>query len=730
MTATPSTLPRTSTEELSGLRLTLRDDLQFTLQSYGGNTCYVVEDEARGQYFRIGLSEYTFLSLLDGRTTVAEALARTAAALGLHALGEAESATICQWLVEHQLASTTEALTGGRLFESHSQKQAGRWAQSLNPLAFSVKLFNPEPLLDALLPLTRWMFRPLGGLVWLGVLVAGLVQVVMQWERLTRSSVEVVAPGNWLWLAATWLGLKLCHEASHGLACLTHGGRVREAGINTVLFVPLPFVDVTSAWRIPSKWTRMFIGAAGMYAELFLAAIAALVWSRSEVGVVQQSCVNLMLTGGCLTVLFNLNPLMRFDGYYMLADWLELPNLAHHGHQDVMQLGKRWLFGVTRPTPLWPRRSGWIVRLYGLLALCWKLTVTVSLILAAEMLFRGAGIALAALAVVLWVVLPIARFLRYFVCGHPVERPQRLRAAALMCCGGIVLAWSYHEVPCFEQLVLPAVYDYTPAVPLRSSVSGFVRQVYVQPSEVVMRGQVLLEIENRDLDFQRAELLTAIARSERMSLNHHTQDDIAAQQIEDENRRGLKQKLVENSVQRQHLIVQAPVAGIVIGEDLAALVGQFVTPGETLFLLGDERSKQIQTMVSQEHIEVLRERIGQDVEVSIWGRTAETLTGRLTKVEPSASTTLRHPALAATAGGPLAVRNRNPNDSHAPDADEQTWELLEPRFVANVTLPPEAVSRLGAGQLGTVRLTTVRRSVGDYLASHIAHWIEEHRPLQ
>ena len=117
MTATPSPLPRTSTEELGGLRLTLRDDLQFTLQSYSGNTCYVVEDEARGQYFRIGLSEYTFLSLLDGRTTVAEALARTAAALGPHALGEAESATICQWLVEHQLASTTEAMTGGRLFE-------------------------------------------------------------------------------------------------------------------------------------------------------------------------------------------------------------------------------------------------------------------------------------------------------------------------------------------------------------------------------------------------------------------------------------------------------------------------------------------------------------------------------------------------------------------------------------------------------------------------------------
>ena len=722
--------PRIPTEELGGLRLTLRDDLQFTLQSYGGQTCYVVEDEARGQYFRIGLPEYTFLSLLDGRTTVGEALARSAAALGPQALGESESAAICQWLVDNQLATTSQILTGERLDEKQRMGTKGRWARSLNPLAFCVKLFNPEPLLDALLPLTRWMFRPLGGLVWLGVVLAGLFQVILHWDRLTRSSVEVVAPDNWLWMAATWLGLKLCHEASHGWACLTYGGRVREAGVNTVLFVPLPYVDVTSAWRIPSKWTRIFIAAAGMYAELFLATVAALVWSRSEIGVVQQTCVNVMLTGGCLTVLFNLNPLMRFDGYYMLADWLELPNLAHHGHQDSLQLGKRWLFGVKRPEPPWPRRAGWIVRLYGLLALGWKLTVTASLILAAEMLFRGAGIVLAALAVVLWIVFPVASFVRYFLVGRMGERPQRLRAAALMCVAGLAGTWGWYELPCFEQLVLPAVFDYTPAVPLRTAVAGFVRHVHVQPGEVVNRGRVLLEIENRELDFQRAELETAIARSEQMSLSHHTLDDIAAKQIEDENRRGLRQKLAENAAQRERLIVKAPVAGIVIGEDLASLVGQFVTPGETLFLLGDERTKQIQTLVSQENVDVLRERIGQEVEVSIWGRSNEALTGRLTKVEPSASTSLRHPALAATAGGPLPVRNRHPHDSHAPQADEQTWELLEPRFVANVTLDPEVTRQLGAGQLGTVRLTTVRRSVGEYLAARIVDWIEEHRPLQ
>ena len=131
--------------------------------------------------------------------------------------------------------------------------------------------------------------------------------------------------------------------------------------------------------------------------------------------------------------------------------------------------------------------------MYGLLALGWKLTVTASLILAAEMLFRGAGIVLAALAVVLWIVFPVASFVRYFLVGRMGERPQRLRAAALMCVAGLAGTWGWYELPCFEQLVLPAVFDYTPAVPLRTAVAGFVRHVHVQPGEVVNRGRVLLE---------------------------------------------------------------------------------------------------------------------------------------------------------------------------------------------------------------------------------------------
>jgi putative peptide zinc metalloprotease protein len=144
-----------------------------------------------------------------------------------------------------------------------------------------LKLGNPEPWLEAILPLTRWMMGSIGWVVWSSVCLLGLIQVLVHSRELLQNSVQVVSPHNWLCLVLSWLGLKLIHETAHGVSCLSRGGRVREWGLNTVLFVPLPFVDVTSAWRFPSKWSRMQVAAAGMSAELFVAAVAVQVWCRA-----------------------------------------------------------------------------------------------------------------------------------------------------------------------------------------------------------------------------------------------------------------------------------------------------------------------------------------------------------------------------------------------------------------------------------------------------------------
>ena len=257
------------TYELRQLRPRLRDDVSFTWQSYGGVECYVVEDESRGTFFRIGRPEHTFLSLLDGRTTIGDAIAQTVSVLGPDAFDEQQAAVICHWLAESKLLAP-DGLPDKNCRDEKSE--AANIVKRLNPISVRFPLGCPQPLLTALEGLVGGMFSLGGLLLWLAVMTCAIWQLAPHTKTLWRESAVILSPHNWLWIALWGLGLKIVHETSHGLACVRFGGRVREAGIVFVLLAPIPYVDLTSTWRLP-KWQRIVTSAAGMFAELLIAAV-------------------------------------------------------------------------------------------------------------------------------------------------------------------------------------------------------------------------------------------------------------------------------------------------------------------------------------------------------------------------------------------------------------------------------------------------------------------------
>lgn len=324
-------VPTHVTVEIMSMLVKLREDLAISQQAYRGETCYVIEDPLSSRFYRVGLAEYTLLSLLDGQTTIAEALGKTAAVMGPLALTEQDTAALCKWLIDSELASTQQSSRAGRLLEVADRSSWQKTAARLNPIFQRFPLFNPDPWTARLIPFTSWMFSGPAVAVWFLTVTYGVNCFWSRWDSFNAQSSTIFARGNWIWLLVSWLLLKLIHESAHALACKRYGGTVGEAGILFILLAPLPYVDVTSAWRFDSKWKRIITSAAGMYAELFIAGCAAIVWSRTDAGLLHQHAQNVMITASAMTVLFNANPLMRFDGYYMLADWLELPNLATHG---------------------------------------------------------------------------------------------------------------------------------------------------------------------------------------------------------------------------------------------------------------------------------------------------------------------------------------------------------------------------------------------------------------
>ena len=245
----------------------------------------------------------------------------------------------------------------------------------------------------------------------LGLLLigAGMVVIATHWDEFIASSHLIFSPHNWLSMALAWVVLKIVHELGHALVCKRHGGEVREAGLIFILLAPAAFVDVTSSWRFASKWQRIHVAAAGMYVELVLAALAAMVWSQADSVVLRHLLFNMIVMASFSTLVFNANPLMRFDGYYIFADLLEIPNLATEGVRFVRQLGAYVFYGRMLPSRELLGGRGWVVRIYGLAAWLWRLVVCVSLLAAASVLFKGAGLVLGVAGAACWFGKPLVQ---------------------------------------------------------------------------------------------------------------------------------------------------------------------------------------------------------------------------------------------------------------------------------------------------------------------------------
>lgn len=710
------------TYELRQLRPRLREELSFTWQSYGGAECYVLEDAANGAYFRIGLPEYTFLSLLDGRSTVGDALTHTANVLGADALSDSQAASIVRWLVDSKLV-VLEADNANR---SDQSILATNKIKRFSLLSQKIPFGSPQRLLATIEPICGGLFSLVGLLLWLALMVAAYWQLAPHTDRLWQESAVVLSPRNWLWITGWGLGLKVVHELSHGLACVRFGGRVRDAGVVFLLFAPIPYVDLTSTWRL-SKWNRIVISLAGMLAELSLAAVAAIVWANSTDELLRQHLLQLMLTASVVTLLFNANPLMRFDGYYVLADSLELPNLAQHGQQLLTHAAKRWLLGVSLSPPIWPEGRTWLIALYGVTSAIWRGIVSVSLIVAAASWWEGVGMLLALAAVIAWFGQPLWKSLRYLVAGSPFEQPSRTRFAllAITAVAGVMLLLD--SSPAWNTVKLPGVVEYVDAAVVRAEAAGFVEEVCVQSGQHVGVGDLLLRLNNAELKTQRRELHVEVERSELRSRMAQQASDLATMSAEDDNRRALQTKLRELDQLCAALHIKAPRAGTISANDLSSLIGSYVTSGQELLVIGDPNEKEVRVLIAQDQFDAAgfaNELSGSNTSarttiVRLNGDGIETI-GSLHRVDPRATTHPPHPALCAGAGGPVATKISR---EHKPNNDRDQQEFLEPHVVGYVKLDANMSHQLGPGQLATVQINGPHRKVRAWLLEASRRWL-------
>lgn len=720
-----------TTVELANSKLYVRPDLSFHMQEYQGAPCYLIEDQFNSKFFRVGLAEYNFISLLDGSTTVSKAVAQTASTMGKLALSESDAISICKWLIDSNLASTDASRSSNRLVETQAESSRKKTIQKLNPISPKFPLFNPDRALARLNSTIGWIFSGPMFLLWALVVSVAVYQIYSNWQLFSSNASNVLSSDNWVWLAVTWVMLKLFHEAAHGLACKRFGGDIRQAGIVLIVMIPLPFVDVTSSWRLPSKWQRIFIAAAGMYAEIFIAAVAAIIWSQCEPGILRTQCYNIILAGSITTLFFNANPLMRFDGYYMLSDWLELPNLGTHGQQFLNWVGKKHYLGLDVKKPSWPEGNNAIIAGYGLAAAIWKVLICAVLALAAESLFFGAGIVLAAIAVGMWVLWPICKLLKFVFIGKETEeKPKAVRFLALTSTLATALWCVFAYMPWHARVNAPAIVDFSKTIEVRTPVGGFFRKVHVDLDQVVEKGDLIATLENpelrADIESLRIDLRTAELRARIYNQPPHR---IAAYQVEAKNCESLRKRLNERLEQQRNLEIVAPMAGQLVADRFDVLMDTYLAPGHLICSVGSNENKQLKALVSQHDFELFKDMTGQLVDVHVWGQGPGRFPATLDQVNPRARLTLPSPAFNSAFGGPLPVKYRQPQSSAESNQSEnsQSFELLNPRFLALVTLNDKVERELRPGQMGTVSFRTKRGTVGEVLSERVARWFQSVR---
>ncbi len=566
------------------LRPRLRPHVQITRQHYRGGRWHVVHDPASNAFYRLSPVSHEFVGLLDGKRTVEAVWDIILTKHADHAPTQNEAIQLLSQLYTANLLSadvppeTEQLLRRGRERLGQKIRQ-----QAIGLMYFKVRLFNPDRLLTWLEPIARPLLNPIGLLLWAAWVIAAIVTVaVPQWEALRTSFRDAIAPANWAWMLVVFVALKLFHELGHGLICKRFGGHVPEFGAMMLVLVPAPFVDASSAWAFESRWRRIAVGAGGMIFELAAAGLAAHVWSNTAPGLLlHQLAFNAMLTAGVSTVLFNANPLMKFDGYYMLSDLLGIPNLMQRSMAMLKHHFQVHVYRVRNATPPTSDRAEAIaLNLFGVAALIYRVFLFVSITLYVMGKLFAIGVILAAWTAAMWFLLPVGQFLHWLATSPTLadKRGRAIVASAIMVVGGFGLIGL---IPMPDHRRADGVVTSDARTAVFFGVAGLVEAVHKRPGERVEKDEPIVTLSSPLLTSQLAEARASLKENEARRL-YAVAHNPAAAQIADKDVAVSLQVIKVLEERASRLIVRAPHAGSIVGSDPSLKAGAMVEAGQPL----------------------------------------------------------------------------------------------------------------------------------------------------
>ncbi len=619
---------------------------------YRGRPWYVFHDRAANRVFRVSAEGGEIIGALNGRRTLDEICSLGAAQGGI--ADPAHVAEFVNQLAAMELLSGTAAGDVLRLERREQMlRQQRLFGQLRSPLTFRIPLLDPTRLLDALLPSVRWMFGPVGLALWLLAVGFGGGIGVLHWSELGSDLTDrLLSTEN---LAIAWLVypvIKIIHELMHGFALRLLGVEVRQIGLMIAAFVPVPYVDASASAVLERKWHRILVDSAGILAELFLGGVALILWANAEPGLLRAICYNVILLSGFSTLLFNGNPLQRYDGYYILVDLLEIPGLGTRASRFAGWLSQRYLGGDRAAAkPAGSATENVIFAVYGPLSFIYRLGLMLVISFYVAERYPGLGLILALWSVAGYLWAPAKALGRWVAGRAAADRPRALGRLGLVVGLPALLLFA---VPAPYNVIAQGVVVMPDDAAIRAAVPGLITELLARPGDLLAPGDKVIRLAEPATLAKVARLQAHLAEA-RAQYVQSLAISQARGAIRAEAVTVAEHELAEARADADAEILRSPVAGrLVLITDRADLAGRYAQKGEQLAWLWDPTRALVRVLVPMSDAALLDERI-HAVVVRPGTDLATTMPAELVRIVPAASDTLFSPILSLEGGGPFAV---------------------------------------------------------------------------
>jgi len=644
---------------VAGTRPRLRAHARLHRMRYRGTLWYLLQDPVSNRVHRFTPAARYLIAAMDGERSVQQLWELTNRRFGEDAPTQDDIIRLLGQLHAADLLQSDAAPDVAEVFErGQRQERSIRLRSYMNPMAIRVHLWDPDAFLNRIRPLIDVLWSRWGGLLWLAVVLPALLLLPPHWAELTGNFADrLLATDNLLLLWLVFPVIKALHEFGHAAATKRGGGEVHDVGLVTLVLVPVPYVEASAATVFKSKFHRAVVGASGMAVELFIAAIAFYFWLLVEPSALRAVLFNVMVVAGVSTLIFNGNPLLRYDAYYILSDLIEMPNLALRSLRYWGYLVERFAFGVAQAQSAESAATekAWLL-VYGVLSTIYRIFVTVAIALFIANEFFFIGVLLALWALVAMTVVPTFRSLQHILGGAGL-RAHRRRALSVTAGFAGVLLLLLFVVPAPFRTVLEGVVWLPQSALVRAGQEGFVERLVATPGSRVEPGELLIQVHNPALESMYRASQAKVAELEATYLAKRVADRsqaaIALDQLEAE-----RKALATVQERLDALSVRARSAGIFMVAKPLDMPGRFYRQGDLLGYVLDKPQLVARVVATQDSVDAIRASSAR-VQLRLAHQPDQILAGRLEREVPAGDEYLPSRALATEGGGQLVTDARD-----------------------------------------------------------------------